>query len=114
MANNNIKGLAKYVLPTINAELLSFVKNNKVPMMEQTVASIQFAIDNNLPIVEVFQFKDSKFVITLSEKDYLLNLENIYKFYMEKELYELCTKIVQLQKILKEKSIDHNEKAQKE
>jgi len=114
MANKNTKGLAKYVLPSTNAELLSFIKTNKVPMMEQTVTSIQYAIENDLPIVEVFQFKDSKFVITLSKKDFDANLENIYKFYMEKELYELCKRIVQLQKILKETSTDHNEKEQKE
>jgi len=113
MANKNTKGLAKYVLPTANTELLSFVKSNKVPMMEHTINSIQFAIENNLPIVEVFQFKDSKFVITLSTKDYLSNLNNIYKFYMDKELYELCKRVVTLQNILKETS-NHNEKEQKE
>lgn len=110
MANKRTKRLAKYVLPSNNKELLSFVHTNRIPMMEQTVSSIAHAIENDLPIIEVFQFSGSDFVITLSEKDFLNNLDNIYKFYMEKELYELCSKIVTLQKILRDKQKNHNEK----
>jgi len=101
-----------YILPTDNDELQTFSRKFKIDMMEQAVASIEFAFNNKLPLVEVFQFKDSDFVITISEKDYLPNLENIYSFYVKNESYEKCSRVVTLQKTLKEKSvlISSNEK----
>ena len=76
-------------------------------MMEHVVDSIERAVKENLPLVEVFQFKNSDFVITLSDKDYLTNLENIFAYYLECERYEHCDRLVRLQKTLKEKS-DNN------
>ena len=70
---NNLPSL--YVLPSDNKELQSFSKKFKSEMMEQVVSVIEFAVNNNLPFVEVFQFKNSDFVITLSEKDYSTNLD---------------------------------------
>ena len=93
-----------YVIPSDNRELQFFAKKFKFDMMEQVVNMIAFAIEHDLPIIEVFQFKNSDFVITLSEKDYLNNLDNIYSKYLEKEAYEYCPRIVRLQKILKGKS----------
>lgn len=77
-------------------------------MMEQVVGIIEFAIEKNLPMVEVFQFKNSDFVITLSEKDYLTNLDNIYAYYMQREAYEHCARVVRLRKTLQEKSLPNN------
>lgn len=103
---NNTNGLPTvYVLPSDNKDLQSFSQKFKVDMMEQIVGIIEFAIGHNLPLIEVFQFKNSDFVITLSEKDYLTNLENIYSYYMKNEKYENCSRVVRLQKTLKEKSI---------
>lgn len=102
-----------YVLPSNNIELESFCQKFKVDMMEQTVGTIEFAITNDLPIVEVFQFKNSDFVITLSEKDYLTNLNNIYSYYMQKEQYEHCSRVVRLQKTIMEKSEKNNNENQK-
>lgn len=101
-----------YVLPSDNKELQSFSQKFKVDMMEQVVGAIEFAVNNDLPLIEVFQFKNSDFVITLAEKDYLTNLENIYSFYMKNESYEYCTRVVKLRDKLKEKSVkttDENE-----
>lgn len=90
-----------YVLPSENKDLQVFSKKFKVDMMEQVVKAIEFAVEHRLPFVEVFQFKNSDFVITLSEKDYLNNLDNIYKYFLEKEVYEYCPRVVQLQKTIK-------------
>ena len=90
-----------YVLPSENKELQFFSKKFKVDMMEQVVKAIEFAVEHRLPFIEVFQFKNSDFVITLSERDYLNNLENIYKYFLEKEVYEYCPRVVQLQKTIK-------------
>lgn len=100
-----------YVLPSDNKELQSFSQKFKLDMMEQVVEIIEFALTHNLPFIEVFQFKNSDFVITLSEKDYLTNLDNVYSYYMEKEAYEYCPRIVRLRKTIKEKSTQiHDEK----
>jgi len=100
---------AEYVLPAANEELRNFTKRFKVKMMEQVVASIEYALQNNLPLIEIFQFKNSDFVITIAKKDYLINLDHIFKYYIEKEKYELCTRVTMLQKLLKERS-EINEK----
>jgi len=65
-------------------------------MMQQTVASIEYALDNNLPVVEIFQFTGSEFVVMLSDKDFLPNLEHIYNYYLNHEMYEFCGKVLGL------------------
>ena len=101
-----------YVLPSENKELQTFSQKFKLDMMQQIVGVIEFAIEHNLPLIEVFQFKNSDFVITLSEKDYLTNLDNVYSYYMEKEVYEYCPRIVRLQKTIKEKSVQNTDENQ--
>ena len=96
-----------YILPSENKELQSFSKRFKLHMLEQVVDTIEFAIENDLPLVEVFQFKNSDFVITLSEKDYLTNLDNVYSYYIQREAYEHCSRVVKLLKTIKEKSVKH-------
>jgi len=105
-----------YVLPSDNTELQSFSQKFKLDMMEQIVSSIEFAVQHKLNFIEVFQFKNSDFVITLQEKDYLTNLDNVYSYYMEKEAYEFCPRVIKLQKTLKiksvaQKNIDENKKS---
>lgn len=101
-----------YILPSPNDEMREFVSEFKVDMMEHIVCSIKFAIKNKLRMVEVFQFKNSPFVITIAEKEFGTNLEHIHKFYMDNEIYELCPTVEKLQKILKNK-IDEKEKPDK-
>lgn len=93
-----------YILPSLNDEMREFVSKFKIDMMEHIINSIKYAIDNKLSIIEVFQFKNSPFVITISEKEFDTNLEHIHKFLMDNQIYELCKKIKQLQEILKKKN----------
>lgn len=99
-----------YVLPANNKELQSFVDKYKVDMTEQVVSSIEFAMKHKLPLIEVFQFKDSKFVVTVTPTEFDINLEAIYKFYLETEQYELCKRVAKLRNQLKEQ---WNEKKKK-
>lgn len=94
-----------YVLPSENSELQNFSKKFKLDMMDQVVNAVEFALEHELPLIEVFQFKNSDFVITLSEKDYITNLDNVYSYYMEREAYEHCPRVVRLLNTLKEKSL---------
>ena len=98
-----------FVLPSNNKELEFFIRKNKTLLTESTIQSIEFGIKHNLPVVEVFNFDKSDYVITISSKDYLVNLEHIYKFYLESENYELCSDVVRIQTLLK-KQIKSNEK----
>ena len=97
-----------FELPSDNTEMETFIQKNKTRLTETAISSIEFAVANNLPFVEVFSFKNSDFIITIPEKDYLLNVDHIYKFYLESERYELCPRVVRLQSVLK--NLNPNEK----
>ena len=109
----NINNSTLYVLPSDDTELQKFTQKYKIDMMEKVVESIEEAIKYDLPLIEVFQFKNSDFVITLSEKDYLTNLDNIYAYYLKYEIYENCQKLIELQKTIKEKSVKNTDENQK-
>ncbi len=113
MGRNNNNSAEKYVLPSEYSELEVFSKKFKTDMMEHVLNSIEVAVDGELPLVEVFQFKNSDFVITLSDKDYLTNLENIFSYFLENERYEHCDRLVRLQKTLKEKSEQNTDEKEK-
>ena len=100
-----------YILPSPNDEMRTFVNKFKVDMMEHVVSSIKFAVENKLPIVEVFQFKNSPFVVTINEHEFDTNLSHIGKYYKDHEIFELCQRVEQLREILKRKK---NEKERPE
>jgi len=92
--------LKQYQLPSENKDLQSFIDSKRVDMMEQAISSIEYALDNDLPLVELYQFKNSEFVVMISDKEFLTNLEHIYDYYINNEMYELCKRIVGLKKRL--------------
>ena len=97
-----------YVIPSPNDEMRTFVNKFKVDMMEHVVSSIKFAVENKLPIVEVFQFKNSPFVVTINEKEFDVNLSHISKYYKENEIFELYPRVEQLRELLKKKNEKEN------
>lgn len=99
-----------YVLPSNKDELRIFIEKYKVDMMEQVVSSIELAVRYKLPIIEIFQFKDSNFVVTMSPKEFDINLEHIYKFYLQTEKYELCKRIVTLRQKLGKNNLNEKKK----
>jgi hypothetical protein len=90
-----------YLLPSDFSEMDKFIKKNKTMMTEQVVSSIAYAIEKKLEVVEVFKFKRSDFVITLSHETFKQNLENVYNYYISTEKYELCTRIKKIEEKLK-------------
>lgn len=96
------------MLPSDNSEMEKFIQKNKTYLTEQALTSIEFAVSNNLPYVEVFKFNNSDFVITIPATDFLLNVDHIYNWYLESENYELCPRAVKLQAVLK--NLKSNEK----
>jgi cbb3-type cytochrome oxidase subunit 3 len=95
---------APYVLPSQDEELNSYILKYKTDLTEHVLSSIDFALQNNLFIVEVFQFKESELIITLAHDSFELNINNIYDYYLKNELYEFCGRALQIkQKIQHEK-----------
>ena len=80
--------------------------------MEHVVSSIKFAAENKLQLVEVFQFKNSSFVITIASKEFESNLDNIHKFYKQEKISELCERVEKVKEILKTNP-DEKEKSDK-
>lgn len=89
-------------LPSDDAELKIFLSKNKIKMMEQILDSIEYSIENDLSVVEIFSFKGSDFIVSLNQERFLENVENIYKFYVDEERYELCNRVKRINlKLLK-------------
>jgi hypothetical protein len=107
-----VKKNVPMVLPSDNKIMEAYIKRNKIRLTEQALSSIEYAVNNKLPFIEVFNFSNSNFIISISEKDYLQNVDHIYNFYLETEQYELCHRVVRLQTLLKnlndEKEIETN------
>lgn len=91
-----------YVVPSPTEEMRAFVDKFKIDMMEHVVSSIKFAVENKLPLVEVFQFKGTPFVVTINKSEFMPNLSHIHKFYMDNELFELCKRVEVLCETLKQ------------
>lgn len=89
-----------YELPSDFSEMNSFIEKNKTIMTEQVVSSIEHALEKKLDIVEVFKFKSSDFVVTLSQTNFKQNLENVYNYYIATEKYELCARVKKVEMLL--------------
>jgi hypothetical protein len=99
-----------YVLPSSNSDMMRFIESYRVDMSEQVISSIAYALDNNLPMVEVFQFKNSEFVVTLSEAHFKEHLDHILDYYKGNERYELCSRVMKLQSKLTEATNNETKK----
>ena len=85
-----------YVLPSSLAEMEGFVQKNKTKLTEHVITAIEYAVDNALETIQVFKFKDSDFLISISKDRFLQNIDNIYEEYLLEEKYELCGRITSL------------------
>ena len=92
---------ANYVLPSNYKDLELETRQHKLKLMTHVVNVIEYAVHHNLTNIKVFEFKDSDFVIEISDKEYLSNLNNIYEYYIKCENYESCSKVSKLQNIIK-------------
>ena len=89
-----------YTLPSNFNEMESHIIKHKLPLMEQVLDSINYALTKKLQFVEVFKFNESGFIITLSADKFKENIANIYDFYIKSEQYELCSRIKKIEKKL--------------
>lgn len=105
------KSYKPILLPSNFKDMEEFIINNKVYMMEQVLGGIDHALSKKIKFIEIFKFANSDFVITLSFDKFKENIDNIYKYYIEKEQYELCGKVKQIEKkLIKELKFNEKEK----
>ena len=117
MPKASTKKYQPYLLPSEFSEMERFIEVNKTLMTEQVISSIEYALNKNLNVVEVFSFKDSDFVVTLPFEQFKDNLLHVYNYYIQMEKYELCTRIKKIETKLDselKKKINTHEKKQKE
>jgi hypothetical protein len=69
-------------LPSDYCQMESLIKINKIKLMEQVVSSICYAVENNLNAIEVFNFKDSDFIVVLDRNSFESNLNSIYDLFL--------------------------------
>jgi hypothetical protein len=90
-----------------------FVSKNKTELTEQVISSIEYAINNDLTDIEVFNFQDTEFIVILNVSNFKENLENIYNYYISTEQYEFCDRVIKLQKILNQENNNEQKKRHK-
>ena len=90
-----------------------YISKHKSKLTEQVVASIEFAINNDLPAVEVFNFQGSEFMVVLSSATFKENLDNIMAYYIGAEQYEFCARVTKVQKLLNNEKTNEQKKRHK-
>jgi hypothetical protein len=89
-----------FVLPSDFKELNTYVVDHKKELMEKVISSIEFALEKNIPVVEVFGFTNSDFVVAISQSEFRNNITHIYNFYIQNEWYELCGRVKKVESLL--------------
>ena len=65
-------------------------------ILKKTFQRIEYAIDNNLDKVEIFNIFNMSLVVELKRKNYKTVLERVIEPYVKAEDYETCSKIKNL------------------
>ena len=79
-------------LPTDPSDMENFVEENRQLINEMLVDSFDYAVRKNFSGIEVFAFKNSSYVVIVNKKDFKDNLQNIFDYSLENELFETCAK----------------------
>ena len=79
-------------LPTNPVDMENFVEKNRILINEMLVDSFDYAVRKNFSGIEVFAFKGSSYVVMVNRKDFKDNLQNIFDYSLENEIFETCAK----------------------
>lgn len=104
------KSFKVMTLPFEYGEMESFIQKNKKMLMEQIVLSVEYALNNEYPSIEVFSFKNSDFIVILDQSEFKDNIDNIFEYYVETEQYESCDRLVKLKKQIEQHEQKHQER----
>ena len=71
-------------------------KNKKTVMMKSLVLNIADGIEDNLESVNIAEIKNHDVIISVPKTEWKGGLENAMDYYIEREEYEICSKIKKL------------------
>jgi hypothetical protein len=97
------KKISKFELPSDNDKLEDFIKKNKNKMVLHSIKMLEYAVRTNLEFVEIFRFKNSNFIVTISKEEYKENVEFIFEQLLKDENYEFCDFTIKLKDKIYEK-----------
>ena len=86
-------------IPIISLEDFE-AKAKKPTMMKSLVLNIADGINDNLESVNIAEIKNHDVIISVSKDEWKPGLEKAMEYYIEKEEYEICSKIKKLIKRL--------------
>ena len=86
-------------IPIISLEDFE-AKAKKPTMMKSLVSNIAEGIEDNLESVNVAEIKNHDIILSVSKDEWKPGLEKAMEYYIEKEEYEVCSKIKKLIKRL--------------
>ena len=86
-------------IPIISLEDFE-AKAKKPTMMRSLVSNIADGINDNLESVNIAEIKNHDVIISVSKDEWKPGLEKAMEYYIEKEEYEICSKIKKLIKRL--------------
>tara|TARA_B100000902_G_scaffold166031_1_gene160919 strand:+ start:799 stop:1071 length:273 start_codon:yes stop_codon:yes gene_type:complete len=86
-------------IPVISLEDFE-AKAKKPTMMRSLVSNIADGIKDNLESVNIAEIKNHDLIISVSKDEWKPGLEKAMEYYIEKEQYEVCSKIKKLIKRL--------------
>ena len=86
-------------IPVISLEDFE-AKAKKPTMMRSLVSNIADGINDNLESVNIAEIKNHDVIISVSKDEWKPGLEKAMEYYIEKEEYEICSKIKKLIKRL--------------
>jgi hypothetical protein len=89
-----------YILPSEFNSMDTHINTNKAKLLEYVLTAIDNAIDTKQATIELFNFQGSEYIITLSIDSFQSNIDNIYKFYVGTEQYELCARVKRIREKL--------------
>lgn len=101
-------------LPANPDEMERFVEVNRVLINEMLVESFDYAVRKNFGGIEVFTFKGSNYVVMINQRDFRDNLQNIFNYSLENELFETCSKAKKVIELMDRLSFTMNFKKDKQ
>ena len=75
-------------------------KAKKTTMMKSLVLNIEDGIEDNLESVNIAEIKNHDVIISVPKTEWKAGLENAMEYYIEREEYEICSKIKKIIKRL--------------
>ena len=85
------KTIDSMVLPSENDEMEKFITLNRVKMLHHSIKIIESAIDNKMPVAELYRFRKSNYAVIICDSDYKTNLDFILQELINLEEYEICS-----------------------